>query len=468
MKKQVLVFLLFLITINLWSQTFTDSGISLPDVSNGRIAWGDYDNDGDLDILLTGDSSGVAISHIFRNGGGTVFTPQYQIKLTGVSYYNSVAWGDYDNDGDLDILITGNSSSGRISKIYRNNSNNTFTEQNTIALRGVAASSVVWGDYDNDGDLDILLSGSDGNYDETTLIYKNNGDNSFTEQASIELAQVAYGRLSLGDYDNDGDLDILLTGMDINNLRVTKIYRNNGNDNFTEQADIILTGVNYSSIDWGDYDIDGDMDILLTGSTQTTRISKIYNNNGNGNFPSSADLTGVSSGSTVWGDYDNDGDLDILLTGSTNGSYSGAVSKIYRNDSGIFTDINAGLAGAVSGSSAWGDYDNDGDLDILITGTTTTAYNAYINKIYKNNGTVINTVPTKPTGLISASNDSSVTLKWKRSTDTKTPSIGLTYNLRRGSAPNMIDYQSPMASLTSGLRLIPSLGNILLECTSHR
>ena len=98
------------------------------------------------------------ISKIYRNNGDNTFTEQTSIALTGVSI-SSVAWGDYDNDGDLDILLTGSTDSGNISKIYRNNGDNTFTEQTSIALTGVDNSSVAWGDYDNDGDLDILLTG---------------------------------------------------------------------------------------------------------------------------------------------------------------------------------------------------------------------------------------------------------------------------------------------------------------------
>jgi len=87
------------------------------------------------------------------------FTEMTEISLTGVNE-SSVAWGDYDNDGDLDILITGLSDPGGwISKIYSNNGNNSFTEQTGISLTGVAQGSVAWGDYDNDGDLDILLTG---------------------------------------------------------------------------------------------------------------------------------------------------------------------------------------------------------------------------------------------------------------------------------------------------------------------
>ena len=95
--------------------------------------------------------------------------------------FSSVAWGDYDNDGYLDILLTGQSSSSYISKIYRNNGNNTFTELNRTYINGIGYSSASWGDYDNDGYLDILLTGYNES-DRVSKIYSNNGDNTFTEQ----------------------------------------------------------------------------------------------------------------------------------------------------------------------------------------------------------------------------------------------------------------------------------------------
>ena len=98
---------------------------------SSSVAWGDYDKDGDLDILLTGDG----MSKIYRNDGSNTFTEQTGIILQGVSQ-SSAAWGDYDNDGYLDILLTGNGPAGPVSKIYRNNGNNTFTEQTGIVLQG--------------------------------------------------------------------------------------------------------------------------------------------------------------------------------------------------------------------------------------------------------------------------------------------------------------------------------------------
>ena len=237
---------------------FTEqTGIALTGVYNSSVAWGDYDNDGDLDILLTGYGSGY-VSKIYKNTAGQ-FTEQTDISLTGVRY-GSVAWGDYDNDGDLDILLTGSTGSVYVSKIYKN-TDGAFAEQTDISLTGVRYSSVAWGDYDNDGDLDILLTGyaSSG---QTSKIYKNT-DGQFAEQTNISLTNVYKSSVAWGDYDNDGDLDILLTGY-ASSGRVSKIYKNT-DGTFAEQTDIVLTPVDDSSVAWGDYDNDGDLDILLTG-----------------------------------------------------------------------------------------------------------------------------------------------------------------------------------------------------------
>ena len=111
------------------------------------------------------------------------FTEQTAISLPGVDW-GSVEWGDYDSDGDLDIVVAGTAGSpiyAGICRIYCNNGDNTFTEQTSINLPGVNGSSVAWGDYDNDGDLDIILTGDLGSINNISKIFRNNGDNTFTE-----------------------------------------------------------------------------------------------------------------------------------------------------------------------------------------------------------------------------------------------------------------------------------------------
>ncbi len=434
---------------------FTEqTSIALAGVYWSSVAWGDYDNDGDLDILLTGDSDTNPLSKIYRNNGDNTFTEQTSISLTGV-YSGSAKWGDYDNDGDLDILLTGSTSTGGISKIYRNNGDNTFTEQTSIALTGVSDASIAWGDYDNDGDLDILLTGSTitGGI---SKIYRNNGDNTFTEQTSIALTGVYSGSAKWGDYDNDGDLDILLTGS-TSTGGISKIYRNNGDNTFTEQTSIALTGVYSGSAKWGDYDNDGDLDILLTGFSNSGRVSKIYRNNGDNTFTeqTSIALTGVLDASIAWGDYDNDGDLDILLTGSTS---TGGISKIYRNNGdNTFTEqTSIALTGVYSGSAKWGDYDNDGDLDILLTGYTDTDP---ISKIYRNDNITSNTLPSAPSNLSLVVSGQEVTLSWDKSPDNETPQNGLRYNLVIGTTPGAVNTLSPMSDRNTGYRRVINLGN---------
>ena len=183
--------------------------------------------------------------------------------------------------------------------------------------------------------------------------------------------------MAWGDYDNDGDLDILLTGYPGSLPAFAAIYRNDGGS-FTD-IEAGLQGVYFSSVAWGDYDNDGDLDILMAGSISAPeRFSAIYRNDGGTFTDIDAGLAAVSDSSVAWGDYDNDGDLDALLTGYTG---STAIARVYRNDGGSFTDIGANLTGVSNGSVAWGDYDNDGDLDLLLTGGATAGEFA---KIYRN------------------------------------------------------------------------------------
>ena len=182
---------------------------------------------------------------IYHNNGNNTFREQTSIDdLTG---YRRSAWGDYDNDGDLDIVLshTGLYHSSFLN-LYRNNGNNSFAKISTIG-GGINAA---WGDYNNDGDLDIVSGG----YSEYFGIETNNGDNTFTNQTfSYDTGFPVWG-----DYDNDGNLDILLARGD-----TTVLYHNNGNNTFTEQTSIFMIGA--SSAAWGDYDNDGYLDILLTG-----------------------------------------------------------------------------------------------------------------------------------------------------------------------------------------------------------
>jgi hypothetical protein len=447
-------------------ELFTDINANLEGVYFSSAAWGDYDSDGDLDILVTGINGQNSIAKVYRNDNGN-FT-DINAALKGV-YSGSVDWGDYDKDGDLDILLTGlDDAFNLVSKVYRNDNGN-FTDINAN-LQGVFDSSATWGDYDNDGDLDILLTGS-AFAGGITKIYRNDSG-SFTDILA-NLQGVFDGSADWGDYDKDGDLDILITGTSGSSPSgISKVYRND-NGNFID-INAALTGVSSSDAAWGDYDNDGDLDILLTGRFNgASPVSKVYRND-NGNFIDiNAGLQGVFDSSVSWGDYDNDGDLDILLSGDTPSGISS--TKLYRNDGGKFTDISTNLQGVFGSSVTWGDYDNNGTLDILLSGNPD-GFSSGITKVYRNNSLTFNTVPTTPTGLTSSVssisltitnpggpsssvNGNSVTLNWNPATDAETPQTALTYNLRVGTTPGGSDIISPMAN-SNGTRKVVQMGNV--------
>jgi hypothetical protein len=452
---QLTVFLTLIITQVTSAQPFTEINVDMLNVAMSSVGWGDYDNDGDLDIILIGRSGDYDTynSIIYRNDGNGVFC-DIEAGLVDVSD-GSVAWGDYDNDGDLDILISGyywDGNNNVITKIYRNDENNNFTDINS-ALIGVYFSSAQWGDYDNDGDLDILLSGYDINSNSVVTIYRNDGNETFTD-VNPEF-QIVQGSCTSADYDNDGDLDILL-----NNV----IYRNDENFIFTSVSTNLLDLPGGYFTAWGDYDSDGDIDVLILGRSGDDSHTKIYQNNGDGEFSDiDANLENVSYGTAAWGDYDNDGDLDILVSGNQFGS--GGSSNIYRNDENVFTDIQVDLTGGcgneIGGNlAAWGDYDNDGDLDIVLTGGDD--LNDFNSVIFRNDINISNTTPAITIGLSSIQEGNSIVLSWDKSTDNETSQDALTYNVYLGTQPSDINIISPMSDINNGFRKIPAYGNTCL------
>jgi VCBS repeat-containing protein len=354
---------------------FNDIGAGLTGVQGGDVAWGDADGDGDLDILVTGSTGGNnRITQLYLNDGGTF--ANVGAGLPG-SEHGAVAWGDYDNDGDLDFLLARRTNA----RIYRNDGG-TFTNI-SAGLPEFQESDAAWGDYDNDGDLDLVIAGAalvetapfETRLEGRTRLYRNDGG-AFT-QAPVSLAGAYGGSVEWGDYDNDGDLDLLLTGKERQNTstRVGAVYRNNGGS-FTRRN--VFQALEEGDARWGDYDGDGDLDIVLVGLSSQGPKGLVYRNDG-GNFVQvDIGLIPVSGSAVAWGDADGDGDLDILAAGSTS---SLRRSRVYINDNGSFRQTQAGLPDVADAAVAWGDYDGDGDLDILLSGWTGSTR---ITRVYRN------------------------------------------------------------------------------------
>jgi hypothetical protein len=442
---------------------FTPIAASFTALKASSAAWGDYDRDGDLDLLMLGTPDPGAATKLYRNDGADQFT-EINTNFPGLAG-GSLAWGDFNNDGCLDILISGHDGFESRTYLFQNNGDDTFSDMNA-GLIGLSAGSVAWGDYDNDGDADILLSGFeylDGNLKPLlhSKIYRNDGpisDNSwnFTD-IEAELAARYRGFALWLDYDNDSDLDILLGGADTSDTPLTQLYRNDGEALFSAET-TALPGVMDGSAASGDFDNDGDADIFLCGiDSAGLTVSVIFRNTGEGNFEDiNAGIIGLSESSAARGDSDNDGDPDLLLTGKDpSGLYR---SLLYRNDGGgMFSEMSSGLTNVAAGTAVWGDYDNDEDLDIFLSGASSDT--TLVSTMYRNHSLYSNTPPTAPNGLSTAVNESSVTLSWLPAADAETPSAGLSYNLRVGTMPGGIDMVSPLAEISTGQRLIPAIGN---------
>ena len=433
---------------------FTDIHARLPGLGFPAAAWGDFDGDGDLDLVLTGEFEGnEKSSQIFRNNAGT-FT-DIAAGLPGVRK-GAVAWGDFDNDGDLDLALSGDTGTGLITRVYRNNGGVSFTlAQN---LTGVQTASIAWGDFDNDGDLDLLVIGStgtlpDGSGVPVTRLYRN--DAGVFTNFPTALPDVYVGSAAWGDYDKDGDLDILIGGSTTGGVMICRIYRNDGGGVFTDiNADLPYFEIGNAA--WGDYDNDGDLDLVMVGNGISS-LAKIFRNDGGTFSDIGANLTGVLFAWAAWGDYDNDGDLDLAIIGHDG---TAPASRVYRNDAGVFTDIGATLQVLDLGQVAWGDYDGDGRLDLLMVGTGDTNEGDFA-LIYQNLIAAINTAPATPTSLAASVSGSTVTLSWRAASDTQTPVAGLTYNLRVGTNAGGLQLVSPQAAAT-GLRRLPEFGNVQL------
>ncbi len=307
-------------------KAFKSISTALPALYRGDAASADYDGDGDNDVVVTGITANNLYSmKLYKNNGGNRFIPINQ-NLTPVSD-GSVEWGDFDNDDDLDILVTGKQSNNMLSTLIYRNDNGIFTQTN-VGIPGIYNGNATWGDYDNDSDLDILITGNDGSRAITAVYQNDNNRYVKVAQNFIPLSN-SYG--AWGDFNNDTFLDFIVSGENNDGYPTCLIYENQSGTFFSDIA-VSIRPLKRCTIDVGDFDNDNDLDILMTGESLERSYTNIYQNIANFDFENiHANLPGVSNGTAKWGDYDKDGDLDILLAGLTI-CYS-FVGDIYYNSS---------------------------------------------------------------------------------------------------------------------------------------
>ncbi len=284
----------------------------LPALYRGGAAAGDYDYDGDDDVVVTGvNELGQLTMRLYRNDGNAGFTVINEIFVPLSD--GSVEFGDYDNDDDLDILATGMQFDKILMTCIYRNDNGIFSLTDP-GIPGVYNGNASWGDFDNDKDLDILITGNTGNKPFTAVYQNNNGLYNKVVQQFIPLKNSAG---IWGDLDNDQYLDFIISGEDADGYPVCMVYKNQSATFFKEEA-VSVRPLKNCSIDLGDFDADSDLDIIMTGESLERPYSYVYENKGNFNFSDiMAGLPGVSEGNALWGDFDGDGDQDILIAGLT-------------------------------------------------------------------------------------------------------------------------------------------------------
>jgi hypothetical protein len=345
----------------------------------------------------------------------------------------SFDWGDYDHDGWPDLMI----ASFTTNRLWNNNAG-TFALASTPFP--ILSSGVAWGDFDNDGRLDLFLSGTTNGALSGSVcqLWRNNGFGSFT-LTNVGLTNLS-ARGAWGDYDHDGWPDLVLCGLSRANQPVTQIWRNQ-RTHFTNSA-IPLVNESESSAAWGDYDNDGLLDLAVIGSAGGSAAAYFYRNTGAG-FETNTlvAIKQLQTGDVAWGDYDNDGLLDLFLAGSTTASSANAVGLVARNIGTNFVDIGTGLPGLYGGSGSWGDYDRDGRIDLLISGNQNGLTRTQIRR---NHSSVTNTPPAAPAGLAATViTNGVVQFTWSPGSDAQTPPAGLYYRLRVGTTPGGFDVVSP-------------------------
>jgi FG-GAP-like repeat len=211
----------------LHAQNLLGSNPALPQFQARTLAWADYDGDGDQDLFAAGaDGNGLRQSRLLRNDGATTFVAvPIPVPALGDA---AAAWSDIDGDGDLDLVASG-SVATRVAHLawYRNDGGGTFTVQ-ALPAGGLQEGTVSVGDLDGDGDTDLLLTGWNPQKLDMTLVLRNGGGGAFTLAWDDQHPGLSGSSADIGDYDGDGDLDVVLTGRGVDVLPQTWVLRNQG------------------------------------------------------------------------------------------------------------------------------------------------------------------------------------------------------------------------------------------------
>jgi len=429
---------------------FTEVPVPLGDLWAGAsdLAWGDYDGDGDPDLAV-GSEGAMAL---YRNDGGaltpntTLLPPYYEdSSYTGAYDLRSITWADVDNDSDVDLLVP-----------------------------SVPNESTFW--------YETKLLRNDGSDGSSAWLFTDTG-------AAID--PTVHAQSAWADDDGDLDLDLFLVNVDpYSETGFIRRFRNDDGTSFFGE-DLLGIRVEWGLADWGDYDADGDLDILVAGNIQETdgtyaTVLRTYRNDGGSYSETTIPGDWLDLHAATWADYDSDGDVDLLVTGSFVDPVAAEIvgrSNVYGNDGGDFTDTGVFLSAPISdfnggGSFTWFDLDGDRDLDYFVAG----AYyvpggNGLVEAqmhLYRNDASGSNQAPTAPDSPVATPEDPGmepaelrrggptevlsgtlagygIQLSWSAATDDHTAAAALTYDL---------EVRPTGSAATAAAQRLPEPGNV--------
>jgi len=386
MKRSFIIFICIVVVISMYSLLLSQEKnkewnpkfkLHQPDLfKEGKTltnAFADYDNDGDLDLFIGFNGKP---NRLYQNDKGKFNDVAAKVGLADNDVTRTSSWGDYNGDGHMDLFVGFVSRVKRWNKLYRNDGDGkhftNVTKSAGVTLEGNFRQAC-FVDYDNDGDLDLFV----GLRDKPNVLFKNTNGifSNMAKQLGIDDPRRTVGAVWF-DYDKDGDLDCYVTNMDGD---ANGLFRNDGSKfvDVAKEAGVETGGRALGSKTYGsvrpslaDYDNDGNIDIF----TANYGPNGLYRNLDGNRFKNVAPELGLAIDSCydtgTWGDYDNNGRLDLYVNGTVTRGIS-FKDYLYHNDEGGFVNITPQIIKDNNGDHGahWVDFDQDGDLDLALTCT---------------------------------------------------------------------------------------------------